>query len=156
MHEPGTFGAPPRIGRRLAGIAVLLGFGLAWPASAAPPSAEDELAWQYAQFVQAFRNQDWHTVCRSVSAKTRTGFGPGDSGCEGVRRVYTDDKRCREQMMLALDQGCRKTPAETGTACTAPPQWHDDEIVYSGARAQFLYQPGADRLTATYLVCGGD
>ncbi|MCI5211762.1 MAG: hypothetical protein D3910_23950 [Candidatus Electrothrix sp. ATG2] len=119
------------------------------------PTSEN-LSWKYAEFVHAFGEKDWTTVCRFVSSATKAGFGPNEEGCTGVMRVYGKDNQCWYEIMFALRQGCKVTSSGGNITCVAPPQWVDESVVYLGARAGFAYDLKTDKLTATYLICGGD
>ena len=119
------------------------------------PEGNEQLVWEYAEFVQAFREKNWTDVCEFVSEHTKASFG-GDEGCAGVRRVYAGDDQCWDEMVFALRQGCRKTSVNGDLACVSPPQWADEDVAYLGARAGFVFNPERKKWMAEYLVCGGD
>lgn len=141
-------------------FAAIAAMCLAMPALAGATDGQNEgaenLVWEYARFVQAFRAKDWSNVCDFVSDSTKAGFGPAQEGCEGVKRVYAGDGPCWDEMVFALRQGCRKTSINGEPACVSPPQWNDDDVAYLGARAAFVFDAGSGRWMAQYLVCGGD
>jgi hypothetical protein len=133
-------------------LALLLPFeGKAEPS---PTDLDDDFFWLYAEFVQAFRQQDWPRVCEFVTDATQTGFGPGESGCEGVLAVFAKDQACWEEMVFALRQGCRLKLE--GRECISPPQFEDESVVYLGARASFSYDKHGQLMMARWLVCAGD
>ncbi len=115
---------------------------------------QDQLVWDYAEFVAAFSERDWPRLARFVSAETKVGFG-GDMGMDGIRRVFGEDEDCHESMVRALEMGCRKTGDGDDMRCLSPPQQGPD-VVYLGARASFAFNADAELWMPEYLVCGGD
>lgn len=115
---------------------------------------QDQLVWDYAEFVQAFSAKDWVTAARFVGRDAKIGFG-GESGTEGMVRVFGDDDQCHGAMTRALESGCRKIGEGDAMRCISPP-YDGPDVVYLGARASFRYSVDVDLWTAEYLVCGGD
>lgn len=123
-------------------------------ASSDDSQRQDQLVWDYAEFVAAFSTRDWPRLARFVSAETKVGFG-GDMGMDGIMRVFGEDDDCHESMVHALEMGCRKVGDGEGMRCLSPPQQGRD-VVYLGARASFAFNVDDDVWTAEYLICGGD
>lgn len=119
-------------------------------------AAPEKLRWKYAEFVHAFGEKNWNGVCRFVSSSTKAGFGPNEEGCTGVKRMYSQNSQCWDEMMFALRQGCKITSSGESITCVAPPQLSDESVVYLGARAGFTYNQKTEELIATSLICGGD
>ena len=115
---------------------------------------QDQLVWDYAEFVAAFSSKDWPRLAPFVSAETKVGFG-GEMGMSGIMRVFGEDDDCHESMMHALEMGCRKVGDEENTRCLSPPQQGPD-VIYLGARASFAFNADEGVWTAEYLICGGD
>lgn len=129
-----------------------------WHAAAADPvrnltEQREHLTFRYAEFVHAFRSRSWDHVCTFVDDDTQTGFGPGETGCDGIHSVFADNEQCWEDMQFALRQGCRINQEASG--CTSPPQLKGN-VAYLGARASFDWDHESDRLKAGSLICGGD
>lgn len=116
----------------------------------------DQLAGDYGEFTQHFRNKNWSGVCGFVSDRTKAGFGPGEEGCEGVKRVFANDPDCWGRMLVALEQGCKLSASGGDRACILPPQFADDDVIYLGARGSFSYDPKKSKWMLDSLVCGGD
>ena len=100
-----------------------------WHATAADPvrgltEQREHLTFRYAEFVHAFRNRNWDHVCTFVDDDTQAGFGPGETGCDGVHSVFANNEQCWEDMQFALRQGCRINTKANG--CASPPQLESD------------------------------
>lgn len=115
---------------------------------------QDQLVWDYAEFLQAFSSKNWSQVARFVAAETKIGFG-GEMGMEGVLQIFGANDDCHEAMVRALAMGCRKTGEGEGMRCVSPPQLGPD-VVYLGARASFAFNADADLWMPEFLICGGD
>ena len=113
----------------------------------------ENLTFRYAEFVHAFRNRNWEHVCTFVDDDTQAGFGPGETGCDGILSVFANNEQCWEDMQFALRQGCRINKEASG--CTSPPQLEND-VAYLGARASFTWDHESNQLKAGSLICGGD
>ena len=62
---------------------------------------------------------------------------------------------CYEDLIFALKQGCRFKDDGSAPACTAPPQFREDNILYLGARVTlYLDEKGQGKVRR--LICGGD
>ncbi len=123
-------------------------------ASSDDSQRQDQLVWDYAEFVAAFSSEDWPRLARFVSAETKVGFG-GDMGMDGIMRVFGEDDDCHDSMVRALEMGCRKTGDGEAMRCLSPPQQGPD-VVYLGARASFTFNPDEELWMPEYLICGGD
>ncbi len=123
--------------------------------AAAQEQLEDQLVWDFAEFVRAFSNKDWDTVLRFINADTKASFG-GDHGPDGVMNVFAADDTCHATMAAALNQGCRKVGTGSDMHCIAPPQSGQGDVVYMGPRASFRYSETHERWMAVYMICGGD
>ena len=110
---------------------------------------------QYAEFIDAFHHKHWEHVCRFVTERTQTGFGPGEAGCEALRQQFSDPS-CWQEMVSALRQGCQQLPSSKGERCIAPPQFNDDQVLYVGSRAGFSLDSSGKKLLVDFLICGGD
>lgn len=110
----------------------------------------------YGQFIQHFSRKNWNGVCDFVSDQTKTGFGPGDAGCEGVKLVFAKDQRCWSDMLAALQQGCEMSSAGGNPSCIFPPQLADEDVIYIGARGGFTFDSDSNEWIADALICGGD
>ena len=117
--------------------------------------AWDKLVWDFANFIHSFETGSWKGVSMYITAETKAGFG-GEQGIEGVRQVYVKGNECFNDMLLALNQGCKKSSAGGVPACDAPPQWVDPSVIYLGARARFIFRQDEQRWVVDYLICGGD
>jgi hypothetical protein len=115
---------------------------------------QDQLVWDYAEFVTAFSTRDWPRLARFVSTETKVGFG-GEMGMDGIMQVFGEDSDCHESMSHALEMGCRKVGDGENMRCLSPPQQGPD-VVYLGARASFVFDVDAEVWTAEFLICGGD
>lgn len=129
-----------------------------WHATAADPvrgliEQREHLTFRYAELVHAFRNRSWDHVCTFVDDHTQAGFGPGETGCDGVHSVIANNELCWEDMQFALRQGCRISKEASGR--TSPPQLESD-VAYLGARASFTWDHESNQLKAGSLFCGGD
>lgn len=119
-------------------------------------AALGQLPWDYAEFTERFAAGDWEGLSRFISPDSKMGFG-GEQGMEGLRLVFGESSACKEAMLLALRQGCKKQLRQgEGFACVSPPQWSDNDVVYLGARAEFIYSASRGRWVVRYLICGGD
>ena len=129
---------------------------LIWlPLSASHDSQrQDQLVWDYSEFVAAFSGKDWPRLARYVSAESKVGFG-GDMGMDGIMRVFGEDEDCHDAMVNALEMGCRKIGDGENMRCLSPPQQGPD-VIYLGARASFAFNADEGVWTAEYLICGGD
>ncbi len=125
------------------------------PAAAADDvQRQDQLVWDYWEFVQAFADRDWAGAGRFVGPETKIGFG-GDVGRDGLERVFGDDDDCHAATTRILELGCRKTGTGRDMHCQSPP-FDGPDVVYIGPRASFRYNENEQRWMAVYLVCGGD
>ena len=115
---------------------------------------QDQLVWDYAEFLQEFTAKNWNSAAQYLSADTKTGFG-GEVGPDGLVQVFGSDDVCHSAMVQALGLGCRKTGEGDNMHCVSPPYLGPD-IVYLGARASFQYNVKNDRWMLVYLICGGD
>ena len=115
---------------------------------------QDQLVWDFAEFVAAFSTRDWSRLAQFVGTETKVGFG-GDMGMDGVMRVFGEDDDCHEAMVHALEMGCRKVGDGEDMRCLSPPQQGPD-VVYIGARASFVFVAGEEAWMPEYLICGGD
>lgn len=115
---------------------------------------EDQLVWDYAEFVQEFSAKNWSRAARFISPETKVGFG-GEVGLEGLVQVFGSDDECHSAMVQALSLGCRKIGEGDNMHCVSPPHLGPD-IVYLGARASFQYSADSGRWMLVYLICGGD
>lgn len=129
---------------------------LIWlPLSASDDSQrQDQLVWDYAEFVAAFSTKDWPRLARFVSADTKVGFG-GEMGMDGIMRVFGERNACHEAMVHALEMGCRKVGDGEAMRCLSPPQQGPD-VIYLGARASFAFNADEVIWAPEYLICGGD
>jgi len=115
---------------------------------------EDQLVWDFAEFVEAFSTRDWTRIDRFVGKEAKMGFG-GEMGMAGLLQVYGGDDGCHESMARVLEMGCRKTGDGEGMRCISPPQLGPD-VVYLGARASFKYDTEGEIWMVESLICGGD
>ena len=115
---------------------------------------QDQLVWDYGEFVQEFSAKNWSRAARFVSSETKIGFG-GESGQDGLIEVFGNDNVCHRAMLQALESGCRKIGEGDNMHCVSPPHLGPD-VVYLGARASFKYSEESDRWMLEYLICGGD
>ena len=115
---------------------------------------QDQLVWDYAEFVAAFSSKDWPRLARFVNAETKVGFG-GEMGMDGVIQVFGEDDDCHAAMVHALEMGCRKVGDGEAMRCLSPPQQGPD-VVYLGARASFAFDADEAIWMPEYLICGGD
>lgn len=138
--------------RRL--IISLLLVGISHGASSDDDQSQDQLVWDYAEFVAAFSSRDWPRLARFVSAGTKVGFG-GEMGMDGVIRVFGEDEDCHAAMVRALEMGCRKVGVGEAMRCLSPPQQGPD-VIYLGARASFAFNADEAIWMPEYLICGGD
>ena len=139
---------------RLAFLLVL--FATATVADDGKEYRRDRLARDYGEFIQHFRSKNWDGVCGFVSDQTKAGFGPGEEGCEGVKRVFANDQSCWSEMLVALQQGCKMLDSGGNPSCILPPQFADDDVIYAGARGGFTFDANKDKWMVDALVCGGD
>lgn len=115
---------------------------------------QDQLVWDFAEFVEAFSTKNWPNISRFVGPETKAGLG-GDMGMEGLMQVFGTDEKCHKAMVRALEMGCRKSGEREGMRCVSPPQLGPD-VVYVGARASFKYDTDDETWKAEFLICGGD
>lgn len=115
---------------------------------------QDQLVWDYAEFVQEFTVKNWSRAARFLSPETKAGFG-GEAGPEGLVQVFGSDDECHKAMVQVLNLGCRKTGEGDKMHCVSPPRLGPD-VVYLGARASFKYSVEGSRWMLVYLICGGD
>lgn len=115
---------------------------------------QDQLVWDYAEFVQEFANKNWSRAAQYINPDTKIGFG-GEAGLNGLVQVFGNDNECHNAMVQALRLGCRKTGTEDKMHCVSPPHLGPD-VVYLGARASFQYNVKSDRWMLVFLICGGD
>ena len=115
---------------------------------------QDQLVWDFAEFVDTFSTKNWPSIVKFIGSETKTGFG-GEMGMEGLLQVFGTDERCHKAMVRALDMGCRKSGEGDGMRCVSPPHLGPD-VVYLGARASFKYDIDSETWMAEFLICGGD
>lgn len=115
---------------------------------------QDQLVWDYAEFVEEFSAKEWSRVARFVTPETKIGIG-GESGMEGLMQVFGADDECHRAMVRVLELGCRKIGEGESMSCVSPPHLGPD-VIYLGARASFQYSTDSDTWMAVYLICGGD
>lgn len=136
-------------------------FLIVFLASAAVADAEevrhrDQLLSDYGEFTEHFRSKNWDGVCDFIFEETKAGFGPGEEGCGGVKRVFENDQRCWSEMLVALQQGCKILDSGGNLSCIMPSQFADADVIYIGARGSFRFDPTGDKWMVDALVCGGD
>lgn len=115
---------------------------------------EDQLVWDFGEFVEAFSARDWATLARFVGPDSKAGLG-GEMGFDGLMQVFGQDDICYEAMLRVLKMGCRKTGTGDDMRCVSPPQLGPD-VVYLGARASFRFHKETGHWIAESLICGGD
>lgn len=115
---------------------------------------QDQLVWDFAEFVEEFSSKNWPRVGRFIGTDTKVGFG-GELGYEGLLQVFAEDDDCHDAMVRALELGCRKIGEGEGMRCVSPPHLGPD-VIYLGARASFLFNTDNDTWMADFLICGGD
>ena len=115
---------------------------------------QDQLVWDYAEFVAAFSSRNWPQLARFVGPDTKVGFG-GEMGIDGVMQVFGEDDECHESMVDALEMGCKKVGDGESMRCLSPPQQGPD-VVYLGARASFAFNADEGVWMTEFLICGGD
>ena len=135
----------------IASLLLLTWFPLA---SSDDSQRQDQLVWDYAEFVAAFSSKDWPRLARFVSTETKVGFG-GEMGMDGIMREFGENDDCHDAMVHALEMGCRKVGDEGNTRCLSPPQQGPD-VIYLGARASFAFNADEGVWMPEYLICGGD
>jgi hypothetical protein len=115
---------------------------------------QDQLVWDFAEFVEAFSTKNWRGIDRFIGPQTKAGLG-GEMGMEGILQVFDGDDGCHDSMVRALELGCRKTGDGEEMRCISPPQL-GPEVVYLGARASFKYDVEGEIWMVEVFICGGD
>lgn len=115
---------------------------------------QDQLVWDFGEFVQEFSAKNWPKLVRFVGPETKIGLG-GEMGFEGLMQIFGEDDYCHDAMLQALKMGCRKAGVAEDMRCVSPPQLGPD-VVYLGARASFRYNVENGLWMAETLICGGD
>lgn len=115
---------------------------------------QDQLVWDYAEFLEAFSSRNWRDITRFINSETKIGFG-GEMGMTGLLQVFGENDDCHESMVRVLEMGCRKTGEGEAMRCVSPPHL-GPEVIYLGARASFAYNPKEKLWMPEFLICGGD
>ena len=115
---------------------------------------QDQLIWDFAEFVEEFSARNWPRLTRFIGPDTKVGLG-GEMGFEGLLQVFGEADDCHSAMVRALEMGCRKTGVGEEMRCVSPPQMGPD-VVYIGARASFYFNDEDGIWMAELLICGGD
>lgn len=115
---------------------------------------EDQLVWDFGEFIEDFSARNWDRLARFVGPDTKAGLG-GETGIDGLMRVLGEDAACHEAMLRVLAMGCRKVGTGDGMRCLSPPHLGPD-VVYLGARASFRFHDETESWMAESLICGGD
>ena len=123
-------------------------------ASSNDEQRQDQLVWDYAEFLETFSSRNWPNLARFISAETKIGFG-GEMGMDGLMQVFGENSNCHESMVRVLEMGCKKTGDGEGMRCVSPPHLGPD-VVYLGARASFGYNADEKIWMPEFLICGGD
>lgn len=112
-----------------------------------------ERYWKYAELVYAIDKNNFSHLEKLETPLTKCGFGPGEEGNGCLRRILDSRQGCKNEVLLALKQGC----AMSGdNECTAPPQAADASILYVGPRIHLAFSPDGNTITIISLLCGSD
>ena len=115
---------------------------------------QDQLVWDFAEFVEKFSAKNWSQLQRFISSDTKVGFG-GEMGFEGLLQVFGEDDSCHVAMVRALQMGCKKIGEGEAMRCVSPAHLETD-VVYLGPRASFKYSGDSSTWVVESLICGGD
>lgn len=117
---------------------------------------KDAFRWAYIDFIQALSSNNWDRISELETKLTKCGFGPGEEGDGCIKRVIESNNKCLEDMLFSLKQGCKIKQSGINVSCISPPQFTDEAILISGARASFSFNQNANKLIVDSFICGGD
>jgi hypothetical protein len=106
----------------------------------------------YAVFVSALESGGVAYLGKLGIKTTKCGFGPGEEGTGCIKRTLESNPVCKEDLVLALKQGCAMLGADK---CISPPQAGNKDILYPGPRIVISFTDYKSVVISS-LACGGD
>ncbi len=72
-----------------------------------------EIAFEFRRLVNLIKRNAWQELQAFVSSDTKCGFGPGEYGRGCVEQMMLKNPECKQEIIFALNQGCRIVPEKT-------------------------------------------